>query len=70
MQDTPKRILSQPGISVVISALALGILGAGWTAIPIADSYIGGAATSLVALLLVAAIILTSQFPIHIRYYQ
>jgi HD domain-containing protein len=70
MQDTPKRVLSQPGISVVLSTLALGILGAGWTAIPITDSYIGGAATSLVALLLVAAIILTSQFPIHIRYYQ
>jgi hypothetical protein len=70
MQDTPKRVLSQPGISVVLSVLALGILGAGWTAIPITDSYIGGAATSLVALLLVAAIILTSQFPIHIRYYQ
>src|SRR5689334_16864344 len=70
MQDPPKRILSQPGISIVISALALGILGAGWTALPITDSYIGGAATSLVALLLVAAIILTSQFPIHIRYYQ
>ena len=63
------RLLTQPFVGILTSAVSVGVLAASWSAVPPAlGSETARVQTAALAAVLMVALVLSHQFPIHIRY--